>query len=79
MPELPEVETIVRELNHSDLIGKKILRAEVFWHKTIAIPQVSEFLQAIENQKILKITRKGKYIVFQASSRSFLKTLKGHR
>ncbi|MBM3208537.1 MAG: DNA-formamidopyrimidine glycosylase [Chlamydiae bacterium] len=67
MPELPEVETIVRELNHSDLIGKKILRAEVFWYKTIAIPQVSEFLQAIENQKILKITRQGKYIVFHLS------------
>ncbi|MBM3201196.1 MAG: DNA-formamidopyrimidine glycosylase [Chlamydiae bacterium] len=64
MPELPEVETIVRELNEAHVVGKKILKAEVFWNRTVATPEVSKFLQLIENQKILKITRQGKYIVF---------------
>ena len=67
MPELPEVETIVLELNESHLVGKKILRAEVFWNRTIATPAVHQFLQTIEHQKILKITRQGKYIVFHLS------------
>lgn len=67
MPELPEVETIVLELIESQLIGKKILRAEVFWNRTIATPEFQQFLQAIEHQKILKMTRQGKYIIFHLS------------
>jgi formamidopyrimidine-DNA glycosylase len=63
MPELPEVETIVLELNQSQLAGKKILKAEVFWDRTIASPAVAEFLQTIQKQSILKITRQGKYII----------------
>ncbi len=71
MPELPEVETIVRELNQSNLVGKKILKADIFWPRTVATPSVPKFLQAIENQEILKVFRQGKYIVFQLS-RGFL-------
>lgn len=67
MPELPEVETIVRELNASHLVGKKILKAEVFWDRTIATPSVIEFYQTIKQQQIIKITRQGKYIVFHLS------------
>ncbi len=68
MPELPEVETIVRELNDSNSVGQKIQNAEVFWDRTIATPPVDQFLQTIQNQQILKITRLGKYIVFHLSS-----------
>lgn len=68
MPELPEVETIVRELNQSHLVGKKILQGAVFWDRTIAIPSVDQFLQTIKNQTILKIHRQGKYIVFHLSA-----------
>lgn len=67
MPELPEVETIVSELNQSQLTGKKILKAEVFWERTIATPAVTEFMQAIKKQSILEITRQGKYIVMHLS------------
>lgn len=67
MPELPEVETIVRELNDSNILGKKILKAEVSWNRTIATPSVDQFLEKIKNQKILKITRLGKYIAFHLS------------
>lgn len=67
MPELPEVETIVQELNQSHLIGKKILQAAVFWNRTIGSPTADQFLQTIKQQKILKINRQGKYIVFHLS------------
>lgn len=67
MPELPEVETIVLELNESNLIGRKILKVEVFWDRTIKTPTIHEFLQTIQKQQILKITRQGKYIVFHLS------------
>lgn len=67
MPELPEVEIIVQELNASHLIGKKILKAEVFWNRTIATPSVRQFLKEIEGQDMLKIIRQGKYIVFHLS------------
>ncbi len=68
MPELPEVETIVRELNHSDLIGKSILKAEVFWNRTISVPLVNQFLEIIKNKQIIGIKRHGKYIVFHLSN-----------
>jgi formamidopyrimidine-DNA glycosylase len=67
MPELPEVETIVLELNASHLVGKTILKGEVFWNRTITLPQVDEFLQTIKGQQILKITRQGKHIIFHLS------------
>lgn len=67
MPELPEVETIVLELNQSHILGKKIQKVEVFWNRTIATPPIHEFFQMIENQLISKITRQGKYIVFHLS------------
>lgn len=67
MPELPEVETIVQELNQSHLAGKNILQAEIFWNRTIATPTIQQFLQIIQKQKILKICRQGKYIVFHLS------------
>lgn len=67
MPELPEVATIVKELNHSRLVGKKILRAEVFWNPTIETPELDAFLEAIQKQQILSIDRLGKYIVFHLS------------
>jgi formamidopyrimidine-DNA glycosylase len=63
LPELPEVETIVRELNESDLIGKKISSLEVFWERTIASPSVSEFCTRIMDQTIREISRRGKFIV----------------
>ncbi len=65
MPELPEVETIVRELRTSNLVGRKIMRAEVYWGRSIAIPAAPAFCQQIEGQAICDITRRGKLIVFR--------------
>ncbi len=64
MPELPEVETIVRELIASHLIGKKIIQASVFWNGIIDTSAAHEFTERIRNQAIIKIERRGKYLVF---------------
>lgn len=64
MPELPEVETIVKELQAADLIGKKIVETQIFWHRSIAVPDVKQFCSKIVGQKIDKISRRGKFLVF---------------
>lgn len=63
MPELPEVETIVRELAESDLIGKKITACTVSWHRSVEGLTPGAFCQRIIGQKIHEIVRKGKHIV----------------
>ena len=58
MPELPEVETVVRELK-TYLPGKKIKRISVYWHKTF----VNGCTQKAEGQTIQSLSRRGKYIL----------------
>lgn len=72
MPELPEVETIVRELCHSKIIGKKIVQAKVFWPRSIAIPDFTSFIKKILGQTILSITRRGKFLIFRLSEDTLL-------
>lgn len=63
MPELPEVETAVRDLRRQ-LRGSTIVRANVHWKRTIAQPTSREFTSRIRGHKILDITRRGKFLVF---------------
>lgn len=69
MPELPEVETIVRELEASDIIGQKITQAKIFWPRTVA---TADFNKTICGQRIEKISRRGKYIVVTLSKDTLL-------
>lgn len=66
MPELPEVETIVRGLR-PDLQGRVILTAEVDWPRTVATPTVETFRRRIAGQRIETVNRRGKYIILQLS------------
>ena len=63
MPELPEVETIVRELR-KHIVGLKITD---FWADREKVVRqaggISNFTKEIKNKKILSITRRAKYIV----------------
>jgi formamidopyrimidine-DNA glycosylase len=63
MPELPEVETTVRDLR-PHLIGRTIQRARVTWARTVAQPNAKQFTRAIVGYKIAEINRRGKYLVF---------------
>ncbi len=72
MPELPEVETILTELQSSDIVGKKINAVRVFWPRTIATHAVEDFCQQIVHQTIQSISRRGKYLVFTLSTHTLL-------
>lgn len=64
MPELPEVQTIVNDLNAAGIAGKTIIGAKVYWPRSIAEPSASSFCSRIKGKKIASIWRRGKFIVF---------------
>ena len=67
MPELPEVQTIVDDLNNADLIGTAVIGARVSWPATIAGCSPRVFSGRIKGRKITSIRRRGKYIIFDFS------------
>lgn len=71
MPELPEVETIARNLR-PQLIGKTIVAAKVRWARTIALPSVGKFEQQIRGQVIKGLSRRAKFLDIQLSSYDLL-------
>lgn len=66
MPELPEVETIVRGLNQK-VIGRKVLSAWTDWPKTIRTHTLANFIAEIGGRKILRAHRRAKYIMLDLS------------
>lgn len=77
MPELPEVETIVNNLRrgsqaYPSLLGRRIIGAQLLWHKTLETPALPEFLARVTGQEILDIRRRGKFIIFSLGSDSLL-------
>ncbi|MCX6993479.1 MAG: bifunctional DNA-formamidopyrimidine glycosylase/DNA-(apurinic or apyrimidinic site) lyase [Kiritimatiellaeota bacterium] len=63
MPELPEVETVVRELRSGGLIGRVITRAHAFWKPMIAPLTPAAFAARLKGQRVQGIHRRAKYIV----------------
>jgi formamidopyrimidine-DNA glycosylase len=72
MPELPEVETIVRELREEHLVGLKIVQAKVFWDRSLVHLGSPSFCKRIAGQIILNIGRRGKFLVFSLSQDTLL-------
>src|SRR6056297_4037 len=64
MPELPEVETIVKGLK-KEIIGKKIIEVLINCEMIIAYPDIEDFIKEINNRVIFDIYRRGKYILFK--------------
>jgi len=81
MPELPEVETIVRELNR-EVLGRAFFDVWTDFPKMIKKPKsFDQFRKEIKGKKILNIGRRGKNILFELSeNRSLLihQKLTGH-
>jgi len=71
MPELPEVETFVRQLKPV-LVGKKILSADLHWNRTLATPSPKKFREQIKGQKIMDVSRRAKYLNIQLKDFNFL-------
>ena len=64
MPELPEVETVVRGLREP-LVGRRIEAMWQDWAKTIHSPSPEEFAARIAGQTIGGVQRRGKYILIE--------------
>lgn len=62
MPELPEVETVVRTLEHQ-IAGRKIEDVEIRYPKTIE-GDPAEFAQRLKGQHFRTFSRRGKYLIF---------------
>jgi|SRR5271157_1503535 len=71
MPELPEVETIARTLQ-PQLIGKRIIEADVRWARTVAMPTAKKFKEQIKGQKIVEVSRRAKFLNIQLSTYNLL-------
>ncbi len=71
MPELPEVETIKCELSPS-VTGKTIKDIEPFSDRIVKKPSREEFLTRVIGKKIIELTRRGKYLIFELNSGEFL-------
>ncbi len=66
MPELPEVETIVRGLNRK-VIGLKVVDAWNDWPRTIKTHTLEKFRHEIKGREILHAHRRAKYIMMDLS------------
>ena len=67
MPELPEVQTVVDNLNALGIARSTITKASVHWPKTISGMTPPEFRRKIQGLIIHEFNRRGKYIVVQLS------------
>lgn len=67
MPELPEVETIKKELEKA-VLGKKITDVLVNNPRVIKEPKKEEFARGLKGATIKNILRKGKLLIFELSS-----------
>lgn len=63
MPELPEVETVVRTLEHL-IQGRQIVKTRILYSKIVeAEPEL--FCQTLLNHHFLNFSRRGKYLLFE--------------
>ncbi len=64
MPELPEVETVARDLVAARIAGRRVAETRVWWPRTLANSRPSSFDRALNGRQIVHIGRRGKYLVF---------------
>ena len=67
MPELPEVETIKRDLGKK-ILGKKIIEVLVYEPAVIREPTAAKFKQGLEGQTVKNILRRAKVLILELSS-----------
>ncbi len=73
MPELPEVETIVRALreggreNQPPILGRRLIGGEVLWPRTLVEPPVEEFNVRLAGQRVEGVSRRAKFICLRLS------------
>ena len=75
MPELPEVETVVRGLR-APLIGRRIEGMWHDWAPTVHSPGADEFAARIAGQAVSAVDRRGKYILIKLEHETLVVHLK---
>jgi formamidopyrimidine-DNA glycosylase len=71
MPELPEVETVVRQLR-GELLGRQIIDVHTAWPRHIDRPDWEQFQSRLLGRTIANIYRRGKYIVIGLDGDEYL-------
>lgn len=71
MPELPEVETIARAIE-PDVTGKTIVAANIRWARTIALPSAKKFAAQVQDQRIIGVSRRAKYLILRLEDYNLL-------
>jgi formamidopyrimidine-DNA glycosylase len=71
MPELPEVETVRLSLI-GQVVGRRIIAAEVLRPASIGYPKPAEFCKGIIDREIIDIDRRGKYLLFKLDGGTWL-------
>ncbi len=62
MPELPEVETIARDLREA-LAGDRVAAVEVYWPRIVATPSPEAFAERLAGRTVRAVGRRGKFLV----------------
>ncbi len=70
MPELPEVETVVRTLENQ-IKNERIKKVEVLWDRII-VGDVQAFKKQLKGQRFNEFKRRGKYLVFEMDTLSLV-------
>ncbi|HSL32002.1 MAG TPA: bifunctional DNA-formamidopyrimidine glycosylase/DNA-(apurinic or apyrimidinic site) lyase [Candidatus Limnocylindrales bacterium] len=71
MPELPEVETVARDLRGL-IVGATIVDAETRWDRTLRDTDPAAFADGVAGRRIEAVGRRGKQLVVELSGGAFL-------
>ena len=71
MPELPEVETVARDLRPL-ITGATIVDATTYWARTLRGIAAEDFADGVAGRRIEGVSRRGKQIVVELSGGSFM-------
>jgi formamidopyrimidine-DNA glycosylase len=71
MPELPEVETVARDLRGL-IVGATIADADTFWDRTLRNVSPEAFAEGVAGRRIETVGRRGKQLVVDLSGDAFL-------
>ncbi len=64
MPELPEVETIARQLKDL-VVGRRVARFESLWHRVTEPLPATHFAARLAGREITGVSRRGKFVVLE--------------
>lgn len=75
MPELPEVETVRKGLEKL-VIGKTIQEVTILWPRIIEAPEAEIFALKLVGQRLEKMERRGKYLLFKFTDHDMISHLR---